>query len=276
MKRPVRSSRTMLTIIAVVVIVTVVVAAAMTMNTKSPADKKEITVFAAASLSSAFAEVGKNFEANHTNVKVSFNFDGSAYLKTQLLNGATADIFASADNKNMEAVAAANLIDNSTIHTFTKNRLVVILPSGNPAGITSLSDLAKPGIKIVIGDTSVPIGNYTRNFLKTITNSSSDYTDFQTKVMTNVVSQESAVTNIVTKVSLGEADAGIVYSTDAASAGSKVTKISIPDAFNVIAVYPIAELAAASHHTEVSSFIGYVVSAEGQAVMSKYGFITAV
>jgi molybdate transport system substrate-binding protein len=262
----------MLTGIAVVLVIAAIVVAGISMNAHSPTGKTEVTVFAAASLNSVFTEMGKNYEANHTNVKISFNFDGSANLKTQLLNGATADIFASADYKNLNAVAAAYLIDNSTIQTFTKNRLVVILPSGNPTGITSLSDLTKAGVKIVIGDMTVPIGNYTRTFLKSITNSSSAFTDFQTKVMSNVVSQESAVSSIVTKVSLGEADVGIVYTTDAAGAGSKVTQITIPDEFNVIAVYPICELGSTTHPADAAGFIEYVMSKDGQAVMAKYGF----
>lgn len=267
-------NKKVLTVIAVVLVIIAIVIAGVSLSTQPSAGKTEVTVFAAASLKAAFTEMAKDYEANHTNIKLNFNFDGSANLKTQLLNGATADVFASADYKNLNAVATADLIDNSTIQTFVKNRLVVIVPSANTAGVTSLSDLTKSGIKIVIGDTSVPIGNYTRTFMKSITNSSSEYTDFQTMVMDNVVSQESSVNNIVTKVSLGEADAGIVYTTDAAGAGSLVTQIEIADAYNVIAVYPMGELVSTAHPTEASGFIGYVMSPDGQSVMAKYGFIT--
>lgn len=268
------SNKRILTAIVAVVIIVVVIVAAVSLSGPSSAGKTKVTVFAAASLTAVFTEMAGDYEKNHTNVDMNFDFDGSATLKTQLLNGANADIFASADYKNLNAVSAVHLMDNSTVQTFAKNRLVVILPASNPAGITSLTDLTRSGTKIVIGDTTVPIGNYTRTFLKSINNSSSDYTDFQSKFMGNVVSQESVVTNIVTKVSLGEADAGVVYSTDARTAGSKVVQIPIPDAFNVIAVYPMGMLVSTAHPTEATGFIDYVMSVDGQSVMAKYGFIT--
>lgn len=270
------SKKRILTAIVAVLVIVVIIVAAVSLSTPSSAGKTQVTVFGAASLTAVFTEMASDYEKNHTNVDLHLDFDGSANLKTQLLNGATADIFASADYKNLNAVAADHLMDNSTIQTFAKNRLVVILPAGNPEGITSLTDLTRSGIKIVIGDTTVPIGNYTRTFLKSITNSSSDYANFQSKFMSNVVSQESVVTNIVTKVSLGEADAGVVYTTDARTAGSQVIQIPIPDTYNVIAVYPIGMLAAAAHPTEATGFINYVMSADGQSVIAKYGFITVV
>jgi molybdate transport system substrate-binding protein len=270
------SKKSILTAIVAVLVIAVIIIAAVSLSTPSSPGKTQVTVFAAASLTAVFTEMASDYEKNHTNVNLSFDFDGSATLKTQLLNGATADIFASADYKNLNAASAAHLMDNSTIQTFAKNRLVVIVPASNPAGITSLTDLTRSGVKIVMGDTTVPIGNYTRTFLKSINNSSSDYTDFQSRFMSNVVSQESVVTSIVTKVSLGEADAGVVYATDARTAGSKVVRVTIPDAYNVIAVYPMGKLAGAAHPTEADGFISYVMSADGQSVMTKYGFITVV
>jgi molybdate transport system substrate-binding protein len=120
----------------------------------------------------------------------------------------------------------------------------------------------------------VPVGNYTRTVLTLLTNSSEEFTEFDSKVMANVVSQESAVNNIVTKVALEEADAGIVYTTDASGAGSKVTAIEIPDEYNVIAQYPAGVLAGSSHSSEAKAFVSYILSAEGQAVLAKYGFMT--
>ncbi|MDW5561821.1 MAG: molybdate ABC transporter substrate-binding protein [Methanomassiliicoccus sp.] len=267
----------MIVAIAAVLVVAMVAVAAVSMNGgKSSAASTEVTVFAAASLSKAFTEIGEQYEAEHSGVKINFNFDGSANLKTQLVNGATADVFASADNKNMNLTQIAGLMDNSTVKTFVKNKVTVIIPSGNPAGITSLTDLTKSGLKIVIGDTTVPIGNYTRTILKNLDNSSSEFTDYEAKVMANVVSQESNVNNVVTKVALGEADAGFVYTTDAAGAGSNVSLISIPDEYNVIAVYPIGALLSTTHSAEAISFIEYVLSTEGQAILSKYGFITVI
>jgi molybdate transport system substrate-binding protein len=263
-------------IVAVAAIIIVAMIAVAAVMTQSGAGQKdvEITVFAAASLKAAFTEIGENYEAAHPGTKITYNFDGSANLKTQIQNGAPADVFASADWKNFNATSAAGWVDNSTVELFAKNRLVVIIPESNPGNIQSLADLADPGLKIVIGDSSVPVGNYTRTVLTLLTNSSEEFTEFDSKVMANVVSQESAVNNIVTKVALGEADAGIVYTTDASGAGSKVTAIEIPDEYNVIAQYPIGVLAGSSHSSEAEAFVSYILSAEGQAVLAKYGFMT--
>ena len=125
----------------------------------------------------------------------------------------TADVFASANNKNMDGVAVEGLMDNSTVQTFAKNKLVVIVPADNPAGITSLTDLVGSDIKIVIGDEEVPFGNYTRTVLTLLTNSSAEYADYYDLVMDNVISMESSVTNAVNKVVIGEADAAFVYTT---------------------------------------------------------------
>lgn len=269
-----KTQKILMAVIGVIAVAAVIMAAVSISQPAGGQDHKELTIFAAASLKAAFTEIGSGYEAAHPGTTVAFNFDGSAKLKTQLLNGATADVFASADQTNMNGVAAAGLMDNTTMKAFANNRLVVIVPASNPAGIHELTDLAAPGLKIVIGDTTVPVGNYTRTVLALLTNSSEGFTDYKDKVMANVVSMESVVSNVVTKVSLGEADAGFVYTTDAASAGSNVGQIAIPDQYNVIAIYPIGVLAGSTESAEARTFVDYVLSAEGQAVLAKYGFIT--
>jgi molybdate transport system substrate-binding protein len=267
-------NKKVIAVVATVLIVIVLVAASISLNAQTSLDKKELTVFAAASLNAAFTDIGKSYEANHSNVKVSFDFDGSANLKTQLIGGAIADVFASADQKNMDAVVKSGLIDSSAVTAFVKNRLVVIIPSSNPGNVQTVSDLARSGLKIVIGDASVPIGNYTRTALAEMSNEYAYGADYQSKVMANVVSQESSVNQIVAKVSLGEADAGIVYSTDAASAGASVSTLTISDQYNVIAVYPIAPLLGSKTSVEARGFVDYVLSPAGQSILARYGFIT--
>ena len=230
-----------------------------------------LTVFAAASLTGAFVDLGKAFEAANPGVTVIFNFAGSQALRTQIEQGASADLFASADHKNMDMMVSENLIAGGRYQDFASNRLVVILPAKNPANIQTLQDLAKPGIKLDLADESVPVGNYARQALTNLSKDSTYGSDYSTKVIANVVSNETDVKQVVSKVDLGEADAGIVYITDARAA-SDLKRIAIPDIFNVIAKYPLAVLAKSSHADLAAAFIAYVLSGDGQAVLEKWGF----
>jgi len=235
---------------------------------------RTLTVYAAASLTASFTEIGKNFEAANPGVTVTLNFAGSQALRTQIEQGASADVFASADHKNMDPLATENLIAANSAQDFATNLLIVILPPSNPANVQTLADLAKPGLKLILEDPSVPAGNYARQIL---TNMSKDPTygaDFSTKVLANVVSNETDVKVVVSKVELGEGDAGIVYVTDA-SAQADLKTIAIPANFNVVAHYPIAALAKAPNADLAASFVTYVLSADGQAVMKKWGFSPA-
>ncbi len=232
-----------------------------------------LTVFAAASLTGAFGDIGKAFEAAHPGVTVNFSFAGSQILVTQIEQGAPADVFASADHKNMDAMVTANLAA-SGYKDFATNLLQVILPPGNPANVQTLQDLAKPGLKLVLEDPSVPAGNYTRQILTNMSKDPTYGTDFSTKVLANVVSNETDVKQVVAKVDQGEADAGIVYVTDALAAPD-LKSISIPANYNVIAQYPIAALEKAPNPNLAATFVAYVLSADGQAVMKKWGFSPA-
>jgi molybdate transport system substrate-binding protein len=241
-----------------------------TQNTQST----KLTVFAAASLTDAFNETAKAFEANNSGVTVAFNYAGSQVLATQIKQGAIVDIFASADQKNMKSVQDVGLMNNSSITIFAENKLAIIVPTGNPANITSLSDLAKPGIKLDICNSSVPCGNYTLQMLAKASNNSTYGSGFKNSVLENVVSQETNVNDAVAKVALGQADAGIVYKSDVPAAyQSKVQVITISESVNVLAQYPIGVLSGSQNAQLAQSFINFVTSPTGQAILLKYGFI---
>lgn len=237
----------------------------------APARVSTLTVFAAASLNGAFAQLGKTFEAAHPGVRVAFNFAGSQTLSAQLLQGASADVFASANQGEMDRLVSAGLIAAGTRADFATNRLVVILPPDNPAGLVSLVDLARPRLKLVLADASVPAGKYARQILENLGQDPVYGPRFSEKVLSNVVSNETDVEVVVTKVQLGEADAGIVYVSDSVAFPDLKT-IAIPAHFNVIAKYPIASLAASPQPALASAFVADVLSPEGQAVLKKWGF----
>jgi len=234
----------------------------------------KLTVFAAASLTDAFNQTAQAFEANNSGVNVTFNYAGSQVLATQIKQGASADVFASADQRNMKTVQDAGLMNNSSITVFAENKLAIIVPTANPANITSLSDLAKSGVKLDIANSSVPVGNYTLQMLATASNNTTYGSDFKNSVLANVVSQETNVNDVVVKVALGQADAGIVYKSDVPAAyQSKVHVITIPDSVNVLAKYYIGVLSGSQNAQMAQNFINYVTSPDGQAILKSYGFI---
>jgi molybdate transport system substrate-binding protein len=239
--------------------------------TEVSAGKHTLTVYAAASLTGALQEIGKNFEAANQGLNVIFSFAGSQILRTQLEQGAKADIFASADHKNIDILVTDNLIVPNSYQDFATNKLIVILPAANPGDVHSLGDLAKPNLKLILADSSVPAGNYARQILTKMSSDSVYGSDFSAKVLANVISNETDVKQVETKVELGEADAGIVYVSDAVASPDLMT-IPIPDIYNVIAKYPIAILADASDPKLAEAFISYILSPAGQAVLSKWGF----
>jgi molybdate transport system substrate-binding protein len=184
------------------------------------------------------------------------------------------DVFASADQKNMKAVQDAGLMNNSSITIFAENKLAIIVPTGNPASITSLTDLAKSGVKLDIANSSAPCGNYTLQMLAKASNNSTYGSGFRNSVLANVVSTETNVNDIVAKVVLGQADVGIVTKADVPVAyQSKVQTITIPDSVNVLAQYPIGVVSGSQNAQQAQSFINYVTSPAGQAILLKYGFM---
>ena len=234
-------------------------------------EPRNLTVFAAASLTEAFKEIGANFEAANPGVSVTFSFAGSQTLSTQLTQGAAADVFASANKTEMDKLVSANLVAADAPRNFLTNQLIVILPANNPANVQSLQDLARPGLKLVLADKTVPAGKYALQLLDNMVKDPSFGADFKTRVLANVVSNENDVKQVVAKVQLGEADAGIVYVSDSvADPGLKT--IQIPANLNVIARYPIAALANARQPQLAAAFIAYVLSPDGQATLKKWGF----
>jgi molybdate transport system substrate-binding protein len=230
---------------------------------------RTLNVFAAASLTDAFTEIGQNFEAVHPGITVSFNFAGSQALRTQIEEGAPADVFASANQTEMDHLISTGFIAQDAAQMFLNNKLVVILPAENPAALSKLEDLARPAVKIVLAAQEVPVGKYARQSLDQMNGPFGS--DFKDKVLANVVSNEDNVKQVVTKVQLGEADAGIVYSSDAVAA-SELKKIEIPAELNVIAEYPVAPLVQSGNKDLAAAFIEYILSEEGQSVLQKWGF----
>lgn len=234
-----------------------------------------LQVFAAASLSDAFAELGKRLEKSRPGLSVRFNLAGSQQLAAQLEQGALADVFASADERWMAYAGERGLVAEKPV-IFARNRLVVIVPRSNPARIGKLQDLAKSGIKLVIGADAVPVGRYSRVMLQNLSRDPACGSDFAARTLRNVVSEEENVRSVVGKVQLGEADAGIVYRSDvAASVARFVTVLEIPDSANVLASYPIAIVRGAGQSDAAKAFVELVLSPEGQEVLTRRGLLPA-
>jgi len=242
---------------------------------KQSDNPQTLTVFAATSLTEAFTKIGQEFEAGHAGVKVEFNFAGSQQLAQQLAQGAQADVFASANQAQMDAAVSAGRVDAGTAEIFARNRLVVIYPKDNPASLTRLLDLAKPGLKLVLAAKEVPVGGYSLQFLEKASQSSDFGGYFGGNVLANVVSYEENVRAVYSKVALGEADAGIVYTSDIPKDEARVGSLEIPDELNVLATYPIAPLQDSPNPELAASFVEFVISPAGQAILSEYGFSSA-
>lgn len=232
----------------------------------------DVTVFAAASLAEAFEEIGAAFEAANPGVSVEYNFAGSQELRTQLEQGARADVFASANLAQMDLAIGAGAVDGEPV-VFARNRLVVIIPERNEAGIETLADLANPGIKIVVAGPEVPVGAYARTLLDDAAADPGFGSDFAERVLANVVSEEPNVRQVLAKVQLDEADAGIVYTSDVtADLADDVNAIEIPPGLSPVAAYPIAVTSDADDPVTAQAFIDFVLGREGQEIMSAHGF----
>ncbi|MBX3047812.1 MAG: molybdate ABC transporter substrate-binding protein [Anaerolineales bacterium] len=232
----------------------------------APAASGEVTVFAASSLTDAFTEIGAAFEAQHAGSQVLFNFGGSSQLATQLAEGAPADVFASANQAQMANAAAAGRISGEPV-LFLTNRLVIVVPADNPAGIQTPADLAKANLRLVLAAPDVPIREYSDQAITALGDAA-----YQQAVYANLVSEEPNVRQVATKVALGEADAGIIYTSDVTpDIAGQVLQIEIPVEANVIAVYPIAAVEG-GQPALAQQFIDFVLSPDGQAILAKWGF----
>ena len=220
--------------------------------------RKTVTVFAAASLTDVFRAMEKPFAAEHDSYKLTFSFAGSQQLVAQVQQGAPADVVGTADRSSMTRVEPKTLHRAPAL--FARNRLVIAVHPGNPLGIKTLADLARPGIKVVLAAPGVPVGNYARQALG------------KAGVKVEPVSLEDSVEGVVTKVALGEADAGIVYETDARSPDRGIEAVRIPDRDNVEAEYFVMSPRTAKEKTGGEAFESYLLSASGRTVLERYGF----
>jgi molybdate transport system substrate-binding protein len=223
------------------------------------AESQTLTVFAAASLKNSFTTLGQQFEASHDGTEVTFNFAGSSDLVTQLQQGAPADVFASADTKNMDKATKDNLVDGAPVN-FASNTLEIAVPPDNPAEVASLKDLARPAVKVVVCAPAVPCGSATEKI------------ETAAGIMLAPVSQEASVTDVLNKVQMGEADAGLVYVTDVKGAGDKVRGIPFPESKEAVNQYPIAPLTGSKNQELAKQFNELVTGPEGQKVLADAGF----
>jgi len=236
-------------------------------------NQEQLTIYAAASLTEAFQQLGQQFEAAQPNAEVVISFAGSQQIAQQLSQGAPGDLFASADEKQMINVINSGRVIEGSEQEFVHNKLVVILPSDNPGGINGLGDLASSGLELILADQSVPVGAYAQEMLQRAEQDPRFGADFKSDVLRNVVSYEENVRAVLTKIILGEADAGIVYASDAAGApGPGLQVIPIPDEINIIASYFIAPIADSPNDQLAQDFISLVLSPQGQEILSDYGF----
>lgn len=234
-----------------------------------------LTIFAAASLTGAFTELGHLLEQRQPGLEIRFNFAGSQQLAAQLDQGAAADLFASADERWMGHAAERGRLAGAPI-VFARNRLVLLLPATNPGRIARLQDLARPGLKLVLAAEAVPAGRYSRQVLVRLEHAPGFRAGFAVRALANVVSNEENVKGVVAKVQLGEADGGFAYRSDVTAAvAARVKVVEIPAAQNVVAEYPVAVLTAAPNEPAARAFVRLLLSAEGQAVLRRHGLLPA-
>jgi len=228
-------------------------------TTTAPQATGNLTVFAAASLTASFNEIGAAFMKANPQAKTTFSFDASSALVGQIIQGAPADVFASADTANMDKLTTPGLNAEPAV-VFATNKLAIIVPKGNPKGITGVADLARSDLKVVLCADGVPCGTYAKQILASA------------GVTVTPVSYEQNVKGVVTKVTAGEADTGMVYTTDISAGGDAAQAVAIPDDINVIAKYAAAAVKASTNVTSAESFVDYLLGTDAQAILAKYGF----
>ncbi|MBP1928304.1 molybdate transport system substrate-binding protein [Methanolinea mesophila] len=268
-----RKITTLAGVLAVLLVASLLAAGCTDSAATAAPHETTLTVFTAASLTGAFTDIATSYEAAHPGVKIDLVFDGTQALRTQVEQGASPDIFVSANAKHMNALKDEGFMDNETVIYFVENAIAVIVPADNPANITSLADLAKPGVKLVIGTKDVPFGSYTRQVLDKMAADTAYGPAYKDAVMANVISEETAVSSVVPKLVLGEADAAFVYKSDLQPADKdKVQRITVPSEYNVVAEYPLGILAKSQQKDAASAFIVYITGPDGNAVLTEYGF----
>jgi molybdate transport system substrate-binding protein len=239
---------------------------------EEPTAEIDLVVFAAASLTDAFDGLAEAYMAQNPGVNVVRNYASSSQLATQLIEGAQADVYASANENQMGNVIAEGLINSPTV-IFATNKLTVVVPADNPAGIDSVAGLAQPSLQLVLALPGVPARDYANQILESMSEDPAFGLDFIDAVFANLVSEEDSVRQVSAKIALGEADAGIVYTSDVTpDIADQVLMIPIPDEYNVTATYPIGILDDAPNPEQARAFIDFVLSEEGQAILAEWGF----
>ena len=234
------------------------------------ASSVELTVDAAASLKDAMAAIATAYATAAPGTTLTVSTDSSATLRTQIEQGAPADVFLSADAKNPQVLVDAGLTDGG-IASLASNRLTIVVPPDNPAGISTPADLARPGVKIVAAGDEVPITKYATQAVKSLAGLPGYPHDYAAAYAANVVSREDNVRSVVAKIELGEGDAGIVYVTDAA-ASKAIKTIDLPPAANVVAMYAGVVVGSSAHPREAKAFLDWLVGSGGQAILASFGF----
>ena len=230
-----------------------------------------LNVLAASSLTKAFQDIKAAYEGAHPGVSVNLSFGASSTLETQIEQGAPADVFASADTTNPGKLVTAGLAFGA-VTSIAGNTLAVIVPTTNPAGIASLLDMAKAGVKVIAAGDTVPITKYASQLLANLAKQSGYPTDFAAKVTSNIVSKEDNVAAVVSKIELAEGDAAIVYVTDA-KASTKLTQVAVPGAANVPATYGAVVIKASRSPDAATAFLTWLSGSDGQAILARYGFL---
>jgi molybdate transport system substrate-binding protein len=231
----------------------------------------ELTIYGAASLKGALAKAKVAYEAANPGTTLTISTDSSSALETQIEQGAPADVFLSADTTNPKKLVDKGLAEGEPI-TFAGNKLTIIVPTANQAGISSPKDLAKAGIKVIAAGDEVPITKYAKQLVDNLAKESGYPADFAAAYATNVVSKEDNVKSVVAKIELGEGDAGIVYVTDA-KASDKVTPIDVPSTANVPATYDGVVVKTAKDAPAAKAFLDWFAGPDGQAILSELGFL---
>jgi molybdate transport system substrate-binding protein len=230
-----------------------------------------LTVFAAASLKKAFGDIESAYEAARPGTTLTFSFDASNALETQIEQGGPADVFASADIRNPQKLVDGGFA-TGPVTPFAGNLLTVIVPSANPAGISSPLDLARPGVKVIAAGDDVPITTYANQLIANLSDEAGYPADFADKVTANIVSKEDNVAAVVSKIDLGEGDVAIVYETDARNAAS-LASVAVPAGANVPATYGAVTVKASQHPAAAADFVAWLIGPEGRAILAWHGFL---
>jgi len=231
----------------------------------------ELTIFAAASLAGVLVEVKGAYEAEHPGATLTISSDSSAALETQIEQGAPADVFLSADTTNSMKLVEGGFSAGDAV-VFAGNELTIVVPSDNPAGVTSPADLAKPGLKIIAAGEEVPITGYAKQLVANLAKEAGFPTDFEARYDANVVSKEDNVKAVIAKIEIGEGDAAIVYVTDA-KGSTGVKAIDVPEGANVFAKYAGVVVGASANQEAARTFLGWLASSDGQVILSSFGFL---